>query len=134
MNNPMFDSIAHTQGGVLHLMDYLWDRYVSHLTERIEERKAEGKESIPLDVALKKTSAQAFKKFCEDFLDENRAVETCPLDENLGFRLSNNDMVALSRGIAIQGSMQDSGAVAVTHGRSQRGNEGVVQVNNTQRI
>ena len=123
----LFDEISHTQGGMAHLMQHLWDAYVGFLRERLEERKKAGKATVSLEEAKKKAPAIHFAKWASDYLKENRVVENFFIDENHGVRLANNTCVAICPGTTIQGTMQDSGAVQVTEGRSQRDMNGVMQ-------
>ena len=116
-----------TQGGLPHLMDYLWAQFLKHIQAQINARKKAKKPTVELAEATTKVGAYAFKEFCDKFLARHRAVENHFVDNNIGFRLSNNDLVALSPGVEIAGTMQDSGAIAITHGRSQTGLDGVEQ-------
>lgn len=126
-NEPLFNSIAHTQGGSPHLLQYLLDEYVKHLNGRIEERTKRKEKSVDLSTAVKNTSMMAFLKWAKEYLTKVRPVTNFFVDENLGIRLNNNANVVLCPGINIQGTMQDAGAVNVTHGVSQSGQEGVIQ-------
>lgn len=121
----LFDEVMHTQGGLPHLVQHLWDAYTEHLKERLEEKKKRGEAVVTLVQAKLKAPAADFAQFCAAYLMEHRPVENFFIDSNNGVRLSNNAMVAISPGTVIQGTMQDSGAVSVTEGRGQKGNEGV---------
>lgn len=117
-----FDSIAHTQGRLTGLMDYLWARYEAHLADRVAERLESGQTSPSAAEALRVAPARDFCAFCSEFLAENYVVEHFPLDSNLGLRLANNDMVALGPNVEeVQGTMQPSESVAVTEGRGRTG-------------
>ncbi len=122
----LFDEISHTQGGMNHLMQYLWDAYVRHLETELEARVAADKPAATLQQAKKNAPASHFAKWAADHLRENRVVENFFIDANHGVRLSNNACLAICPGTVIQGTMQDSGAVSVTQGRSQRDMDGVV--------
>mgnify|MGYP006890191480 FL=1 len=122
----LFDSIAHTQGGVTHLMQLLWDEYLVHLRETIEKRTKAGKPSVSLTEAIKRAPATDFAKFCADYLAVHRPVQSFFIDENMGLMLRNQKSVAVSPGVEIRGTMQDAGAVQVTEGVSQEGLNGVV--------
>lgn len=134
MNDPvfqmsgsdLFDAAGHTQGGLPHLMQHLWDAYVAHLGEQIEQRKATGKNVVDLDTAKKKAPATDFAVFATGYLKEHRVAESFFIDANHGIRLGNNVMVAVCPGVEIRGTMQDAGAVEVTHGRSQPHQQGIV--------
>lgn len=117
MGTPeLFDATVHTQGGLPHLMQYLWDRYVEHLTEELEKRTVL---SATIETAKRKAPATHFAQWATEFLKENRATESFFLDANMGLRLTNNAMVAISPGVEIKGTMQDSTAIQVTEGKSQ---------------
>lgn len=124
-NSPLFDDVMHTQGGMPHLMQFLWDEYVNHLKAQIESRKANKQPTVEIDEAIKRAPASAFAKWAADYLRENRMMQHFFVDENHGILLSNNRSVVLSPGIDIRGTMQDAGAVGVTQGRSNPGNNGV---------
>lgn len=129
-NEGLFDSIAHTQGGVTHLTQLLWDAYVERLRGRIEDRKTQGKPAVTLEEAIRRAPATDFAKFCADYLAVHRPVQSFFIDENLGILLRNQMSVALSPGVEVRGTMQDSGAVQVTEGMSQEGLNGVVNASN----
>jgi hypothetical protein len=124
--SDMFDSTGHTQGGLPHLMQHLWDAYVEHLKTAIETRKSEGKTVVDLETAKKKAPATDFAVFATNYLKEHRVSESFFIDANHGIRLGNNVMVAVCPGVEIKGTMQDAGAVEVTHGRSQPHQQGIV--------
>ncbi len=126
-DTPLFDAELHTQGGQPHLLQLLLNKYREHLAGKIEERKkAKLPTPVDADTATRATSALTFLKWASDYLKENRPAGNFFVDENLGLKLSNNLTCVISPGINIQGTMQDSGAISVTHGQSQQGNEGVV--------
>lgn len=132
--SDMFDSIQHTQGGLNHLIQYLWDKYVEHLKEAVEKMQATARPVVNLEMAKKKAPATHFAKWCADYLKENRVTESFFVDGNLGMRLTNSDTMVICPGIEIRGTMQDSGAVAVTEGKSQNNKNGVVGSDGTLRI
>lgn len=73
-------------------------------------------------------SLDGFLEFAHKYLDENRTVETFPVDANCGIRLSNNKRCLIHPPTqAGDGSMQDSGSVGVTEGLTQPGQEGVTE-------
>lgn len=123
-----FDETLHTQGGHQHLMQHLWDAFLATLKEKIEARKAAGKESVTVAEAAKRTPATAFVQFAAEYLATNRVHETFYIDENMGLRLTNLKSVAVSPGSSVRGTMQDANEVNVTHGRSQADNEGVINI------
>lgn len=123
--SDMFDSAAHTQGGLPHIMQYLWDAYCLHLKEELEKRQAAGKMTVDLPTAKQKAPATDFARWATEHLAENRVAESFFIDANHGIRLSNNSMVAICPGVEIRGTMQDSNAIQVTEGRSQPHQEGV---------
>lgn len=124
--SDMFDTTGHTQGGLPHLMQHLWDAYVAHLKEEIDKRAANGKNPVDLETAKKKAPASDFAVFATSYLKEHRVAEGFFIDANHGIRLGNNAMVAVCPGVEIRGTMQDAGAVEVTHGRSQPHQQGIV--------
>ena len=76
-----------------------------------------------------------FMQFAKRYLDQHRTVETFPVDANCGIRLSNNKRCVLHPPTnAGDGSMQESGAVGVTEGKSQVGQEGVTEAGDTKVI
>jgi hypothetical protein len=117
-SDPIFDA-GTAQTGPPHLLQYLWDRYTAHIGAALERRRKEGKPAAVLAFALRDAPATHFIKWAGDYLAENRAAETFFLDANLGLRLTNNDLVAVSPGVDVRGSMQDAGAVHVTTGRDR---------------
>lgn len=123
--SELFDSASHTQGGLPHLMQYLWDAYSLHLKEQLEERQAAGKPTVTMEEAKRRAPAINFAQWCTEHLKENRVAESFFIDANHGVRLSNNAMVAICPGVEIRGTMQDAGAVEVTHGRSQPHQQGI---------
>lgn len=77
----------------------------------------------------------SFLGFAEKYLDQHRTVETFPIDANCGIRLSNNKRCVIHPPTnAGDGSMQESGAVGVTEGKSQVGQEGVTEAGDTKVI
>lgn len=125
--NPegLFDDIQHTQAGLPHLVQFLWDKYVVHLKELAAKRKAEKKPTREVDGdLLQKMPAIHFCAFAAKYLSENRHVQSFFVDENHGITLSNNEACVLSPGVMIRGTMQNSGAVEVTKGESPRGSQG----------
>lgn len=123
----LFNELQHTQGGMEHLVQHLWDEYCKYLDEQLEERREAGKPAVPLAQAKRTAPATHFARWASDYLKENRVVENFFIDANHGVRLANNVCVAICPGTVIQGTMQDSHAIAVTEGKSQRDMEGVIQ-------
>lgn len=134
--SDLFDSAAHTQGGLPHLMQHLWDAYCAHLSEHLEKRNAAQPPGNQTTLATAKAKAPAtdFAKWATAYLAENRVAESFFIDANHGVRLSNNAMVAICPGVEIRGTMQDAGAVEVTHGRSQPHQQGIVGNDGSLRI
>lgn len=126
-DTPLFDSELHTQAGQPHLLQLLLNKYREHLDEKLKAMQAAGKKTpVDVDQATRATPIMVFLKWASDWLRENRPVRQFFVDENMGIQLSNNLSCVISPGINIQGTMQDAGAVSVTHGQSQQGNEGIV--------
>lgn len=130
----LFNDIAHTQGGLSHLMQHLWDKFCLHLQEQIDERIAKGLPTVSLEAAKSKAPATTFAKWATEYLKEFRVTESFFVDGNLGIRLANNEVMAVCPGVEIRGTMQDSGAIQVTEGRSQPGNNGVANTGGSLRI
>ncbi len=125
-DSTLFDDIQHTQGGMPHLIQHLWDEYQKYLIEQLEERKKAKKPTVSLEEAKKKAPATHFATWASDYLKEFRPVENFFIESNCGVRLTNNMCVAISPGTVIQGTMQDSHSVPVTEGKSQRDMNGVI--------
>lgn len=126
-SSDLFDATAHTQGGLPHLIQFLWDEYAKHLDRLLKERAEAGKPAVDLHTAKTKAPATNFAKWASDYLKDNRIVESFFIDGNLGIRLTNMKMVAVCPGLEeIRGTMQDANAIGITHGRSQADNSGVV--------
>jgi len=123
----LFDEIQHTQGGHPHIMQYLWTKYCKYLQDQVQARQAKGLPCLSLSEALRKAPALGFVTWAAEFLKDCRPVQAFFVDENQGLILENNDCVCISPGVPVQGTMQDSGAVQVTEGRSREGSEGVIQ-------
>lgn len=124
--SDLFDSAAHTQGGLPHLMQHLWDAYCAHLAEEIEKRREAGKAVVTLAEAKQRAPATGFATWATKYLADNRVAESFFIDANHGVRLANNAMVAICPGVEIRGTMQEAGAVQVTEGRSQPHQHGIV--------
>lgn len=123
---PVFDPVVHSQAGLPHLIAYLVGQFRAHV-QRTNQEIPKEEERIAGEELIER--AQPLLDFFEQFLTQNRPVEIFPIDMNYGVVLDNNDRIALCPGITdIQGTMQDSGAVAISDGRSQPGQEGVVQM------
>jgi hypothetical protein len=117
--DPMFDSIAHTQAGLPHLLSYLQQQYRQYV------RRVNQEQNLQINPELAISSARTLLDFCEQFLTIHRPVQVFPVDMNYGVVLDNNDRVAICPGVAdIRGTMQDSGAVSISSGRSQPGQAG----------
>lgn len=126
-SSDLFDATAHTQGGLPHLIQFLWDEYAKHLDRLLKERAGAGKPAVDLQTAKTKAPAVNFAKWASDYLKENRIVESFFIDGNLGVRLTNMKTVAVCPGLEeIRGTMQESNAIGITHGRSQPDNNGVI--------
>jgi hypothetical protein len=98
-----------------HLIQLLKNEYVAHCKEQ----------GILTDPNTR--PAADFWEFCGQYLDKNRVVENWPADSNIGVRLSNNQRALLSPASnAGTGQMEETHSVSVTEGKSQDGQEGVV--------
>jgi hypothetical protein len=121
----LFDEVAHTQGGMPHILQYLWDAYVRYLQAEISKRRESNKPTVTVEQAVTRAPAIKFVEWAANYLQEHRVVENFYVDANHGIRLSNNDTLVISPGTNIQGTMQDSGAINVTEGKSQQNMEGI---------
>lgn len=124
--SDLFDSTMHTQGGLPHLMQYLWDAYVVHLQKQLEKLTESGKTAVTIDEAKKRAPATHFAVWATEHLKEVRVTESFFVDANHGLRLGNNAMVAVCPGAEIRGTMQEANAVQVTKGESQPHQHGIV--------
>lgn len=115
----MFDPIRSVQGHLPTLLELLSSEYRKFLGIEIERRVSQGIGSISLEAAFAKAPIQNFLNFATRYLNEHRPIEMFPLDANTGVRLSNHVSFALCPLTQTQGTMQESGAVGVTHGKSQ---------------
>jgi hypothetical protein len=132
--NPMFNSVAHTQAGMPHITAHLLAEYREWVNQANLTRQGQGQ--TPVDPEEQIRAAQPLLDFFENYLKVNRPVQNFPVDMNVGMMLSNNKRICISPGIeGIQGSMQeDSGAIGITDGQSQPGQEGVIEVNDQRRV
>lgn len=71
------------------------------------------------------SAADPFVAWALDYLNTNRPVENFPVDHNHGVRLTNNVRVLVCPGEDLRGTTTDAGAVGITTGESQKGQEGV---------
>ena len=116
--DPMFDSVVHTQGEMLSLLDLLKSEYQKYMEGVNRTRSSQDKP--PLDAVATLRAATPFLRFCEKYLMRNRPGEVFPIDMNYGVVLSNSQRFAISPGAAeMQGSMQDSPTVAISTGRNR---------------
>lgn len=114
-----FSDEEHTQGNQPHLMQYLRLEFVAALTRKAEKDSPEvdpDKIAAAVAKAVARTTADQFIRWASAFMKVNRGVETTFIDANMGIRLTNNAIVALSPGIEIRGTMQDDHSVGVTKG------------------
>ena len=126
--DPMFSSVAHTQAGMPHLMAMLLEEYRDYVATANLTRQQQGQQEVDPSESIR--AAQPLLDFFENYLKVHRPVQTFPIDMNVGVMFSNNQRCCISPGVyGIQGSMQDSGAVAISDGRSQSGQDGSVPVN-----
>lgn len=123
----LFDDTKHTQGGVQHIMQFLWDEFTAYLRREAKKRKKAKLPSINVDEALRKMPATAFLTWAAKYLKKHRVGQSFVVDENMGVQLTNLKQFVISPGVPIRGTMQDSGAIGVTHGRSQPGNNGMAK-------
>jgi len=111
-------------GELPHLIQHLRREYALHLGKAATDPGA-----------MDGVGADAFISWAAQYLSDNRTVENWPADANIGLRLSNNKRVLVHPATGEgTGQMQESGAVHVTKGQTQPGQEGVVQVTDQQRV
>ena len=70
-----------------HLMQYLWDRYLEHIQQRLAQRRAEGKPTIEFAQAIRKAPASDFAYFAADYLRRNRPQQAFWSADNVGITL-----------------------------------------------
>jgi len=123
--DPLFNPETHSQGGMPNLLQFLVAEYLAYMGQANKDRAEQGQE--PLDAQKTVQKAKPLLAFFEAYLRTNRPVNVFPIDMNYGVQLSNHKRFAVSPGVVedFRGSMQNSGAVEVTHGRSQPGISGV---------
>lgn len=100
----MFDAKSHTQGNMPHLLQYLWDNYLAYLAKTNGDKKIDETKIKAID----------FMMWAITQLQTTRAIESFFIDGNVGIKLTNNTTLAISPGVDIRGSMQESGYVPVT--------------------
>jgi len=121
-SDPLFDSVALTQGNLPHLIELLVQQYRAYIGRENEKRAAMTPAREPLDPEPTIQQAGPLLNFFRAYLTEHRPAEVFALDANYGLMLTNSMRCAISPGTpTIKGSMQDSGAVSISHGRSQPG-------------
>lgn len=118
---PFFDPIRLTTGGLPTLVQVIEQALNKDIQERLERLKADGRKVITLEQARRRVTLAMFGKFAADYLAENRVVEVFAVDANVGLVLSNHVRCVVCPGTDVAGTMQESGAVGVTSGRSQAG-------------
>ena len=123
--NALFDPILHSQGGCPHLIQHLLVEYRGYIGRANQVRAEQEQRLLDPEAAIR--AARPLLDFFESYLRTHRPVQVFPIDMNYGVVLSNNARVAVSPGTPeVQGTMQDSGAIQVSHGMTQPGQEGVV--------
>lgn len=125
--SALFEDTKHTQGGVQHLAQFLWDEFTAYLHRESKRRKKKKLPTIDVEAALRKMPATAFLSWVAKYLKKHRVGQSFVVDENMGVQLTNLKTFVISPGVPIRGTMQDSGAIGVTHGRSQPGNDGMAK-------
>ena len=127
-NDPMFNSVVHTQSGMPNLIDLMISEYGKYGAKANQDR---GANSLPaLDIAKTIRVGKPLTDFFKKYLEVNRPVQIFPIDMNYGLVLSNNMRCAISPGVQeIKGTMQNSGAVSVTSGGGNPYQDGIVASN-----
>jgi hypothetical protein len=99
-----------------HLLQYLWDLYVKHLEEMLEEKQRQHVKVVDIETAQKKAPARDFVQWASNYLDNNRAISGFFVDGNHGIKFSDSSRVVVcpTSGDKLHGTMQDSNAVSIT--------------------
>jgi hypothetical protein len=112
------------------LLTHLHDQYKLHLAKHMKAIQKKGGQLVhkTVEEAAFAAPVGSFLSFAQEYLNKNRPTQVFPVDSNTGIVLSNHVRVCVSPGIVVvPGSMEDSGAVGITHGMSQPGMGGTEQ-------
>jgi len=125
--NPLdYDSVREMQGGLPHLLQLLKEEYTKNVEIRMNSALAKGVAvKFSLAEAVKRAPLWDFMEFAVDYLETNRVVETFSADSNVGIVFSDLSRCVVCPGFEVEGTMQDSESVGVTHGKGQSKLNGV---------
>ena len=77
-----------------HLMGYLLNAYADYIRAEIRKRLEQNLPTIPIEEAMRKSSAERFARWAADHLQENRVAEQFNVDENHGIKLASGVTMA----------------------------------------
>ncbi len=120
---------ANSPDSMPPLIDALVIAYRDSINMENEERQAAGRLDL-LDAEIAIGAAQPMLAFFNQYLDTFRPVLAFAVDNNYGIQLANSTRCVISpyRPDEAPGTMQSSGAIEVTSGQSNPGQNGVVRV------
>lgn len=120
----IFDSKDVTTGGGLpSIISFLRNEVIADIRKRLEDRRKQdnNNEEVTQEEAfrvMEGLSISAFVDLCERYLAKNRIGEVFAVDSNIGLVFNNLKRCVVCPGTDVAGTTLDSGAVAVTTGRS----------------
>lgn len=119
---------AVVQSGMPSLIELLLQEFQDQCLRQNSEEPDPAKLLYPQHAIQ---AARPLLNFFEAYLNLYRPVQTFPVDFNYGLVLSNNMRCTVSPSIETEapGSMQASGAIQVTTGKSNPGQNGVITDN-----
>lgn len=103
------------------ILTLLHGEYTKHLALQLEAMRSR-KEKAKFATAAEAAAAaptEHFLAFAKKYLAKNRPTTQFPVDENVGIVLRNHVRCCIAPGHNKPGSMQDAGAIHVTHGEEQ---------------
>lgn len=109
------------------LLQHLVAEYREYIRRANETRARQEQKLLDPEATLR--AAKPLLDFFESYLNTYRPVQAFPVDANYGLLLSNGMRCMVSPGVVdVRGTMQDSGAIQVSQGISNPGQEGVIPV------
>lgn len=97
------------------------DRQINQRVYMAAQMRAQaGKPVVPPDQAIAGMTAIQWKKMARDVLMETRPIEATFVENNIGIRMTNNDIVAISPHTDEQ-PLPDNHSIGVTQGRGRPG-------------
>lgn len=91
-NGPAPDA-AGPSPALPHLLQYLWDRYLEHIQQRLSQRQAEGKPTVEFAQAIRKAPASDFAYFAADYLRHHRPQQAFWSADNVGITLESTSLL-----------------------------------------